>query len=291
MSYNDKVESARTILIEHNTNIGEGEEGKVDIDKFFSKLKASGGTTESSLSECTWEDLEDCGLPKILARKIANLFRRKETSVSTTTEYLSPKKADRLPLGEMVAYLDPEDATNAVARRIKEVVGQNPFMVFKNGRILDVENTKKLLLDIKAGYPPVSVIKVDGEIKKVYKLGELPDNFAEENPLYPGRPLRNGECDQTGRSWTGVPLSVRQLVRLVLLVVYKNKEDFDVVHNLIQLAVSPDAEKVIRDRYRQAAMEYDKLAELGNLPNLKVKLGKNSPYNCSLSGGTKVNWS
>lgn len=239
MSYIDKLESARTLLLEHNTNLGEGEEGKVDIDKFFSKLKAAGGTTESSLSECTWEDLEDCGLPKILARKIANLFRKKEfANNNSSAEYIGPKKVERMALGDIVAHFDPEDISNAVARRLKEVVGSNPFIVFKSGRMVDVDTTKKLLLELKAGYPPVTTVKVDGEIKKVYKLGELPENYAEENPLYPGRPLRNGECDQTGRSWTGVPMSVRQLLRLVLNMEYRKGLTIDNTHNLIQLAVS-----------------------------------------------------
>ena len=51
------------------------EDSLLKIDDFFKKLTGLGGSTEDTLAEATWEDLESCGLPRILARKVATIFR------------------------------------------------------------------------------------------------------------------------------------------------------------------------------------------------------------------------
>lgn len=270
MVYQDKIDRVREVISDHNSNVGK--EDQVDFEKFLSCLKKAGGTTESTLSECTWEDLEDCGLPKLLAKRVASVFR---SSDNQEVKVVSAKKADKMSLAELVTSFDPEDVSSPVARRLKEISNDQPFIVYKNGRIVDITETLTLISDIKAGFPAITEITTsDGDVKKVYKIGQLPSNLVDENPLYPGLPLRRDVCSQTGKSWTNISISTRQLVRVIYDVVYKGRINIDIAHNLIQQASSSNAEKELKLKYRQAAIEFDRLKEHDSLPKLKMTLGQ-----------------
>lgn len=269
MVYQDKIDRVRELISDHNSNVEK--ENQVDFEKFLSNLKKSGGTTEHTIAECTWEDLEDCGLPKLLAKRVASVFRSSDQEVKV----VSAKKADKMSLAELVTSFDPEDSSSPVARRLKEISNDQPFVVYKNGRIVDITETLTLLTDLKAGFPAITEITTaDGDIKKVYKIGQLPSNLVDENPLYPGLPLRRDVCCKTGRSWSSVPISTRQLIRVIYNVIYKGRIDIDIANNLIQQAISSNSEKELRLKYRQAAIEFDKLKEQDSLPKLKMTLGQ-----------------
>ena len=140
--------------------------------------------------------------------------------------------------------------------------------------------------DIQKGYDEVSRVVLDGRPCPTYRIGEKPDAFADENPLYPGRPLRDGEtCDQTGRSWQGILLIVRQVVYFAItrsdeLVI----DSVGTASDVMDKVVSADAEKIVRLRYPEASLLIDEARELGELPTLKVALGtsksdkKNDPF-------------
>jgi len=175
---------------------------------------------------------------------------------------------------ELVEVYDPEEPESAVGKRLKDISKGQPFIVFAEGRMIDVETTYKLLSELKAGYPEGRKdIDVGGKTKKVYNLGYLPENYADENPLYPGRALRiDNTCDQTGRSWEGVPLIVRQLIRVALDRGELKIDKIDDAHNAIDMAIAPDAEKKIRQRYRTASVSFDESTP-DQRPSLKVLLG------------------
>ncbi len=306
MSVQEKFDLVQALLREHNDAVGgEGKPGFVNPEAFISCVKAQGGTKEEYLKALKYEDIEQC-LPAIqtpngtikatlLAKEIAKVFRGKEDTASTTTEEKRPvgnKKADRMTPRELVEAFDPEDFDSTVANRLKSMSQGKPFLVFKEGRLLDVEVTVKLLLEVKQGYPGRDVVDANGKIGvKVYKIGELPDNYADENPVFEDRPLRpDGTCCQTNRSWEGVSHSVRQFVRLIVnegLV----EANFNGAQAALDLAIQPDAMKKLRERYRKVAVEFDELEKTNNLPKLKVPLsstkqGTNRPFN----EGKRVVW-
>ncbi len=291
MTLENKFNAVRTLLEEHNKAVQElspnpGQPlggnpppaGHVDIEYFFASLKAIGATTEDRAKQLRYEDILTCfggtgsvTLPLLLAKDIAKIFRG---NVSTKSESpsrpVSAKKADRMTPKELVEAFDPENADNTVGKRLQSIAKGQSFIVYLEGRLVDVESTYKLLMELKQGYPGRQFYTINEEIKPVYKIGELPDNFAEENPLYPGRPLRpDGTCDQTGRSWEGVPLCVRQLIRVAI---GNNSVSIEKAHDWMDLAVQSDAMKMIRTRHHKASIEFDRLEKTGDLPTLKVIL-------------------
>lgn len=304
MSFNDRIQAAQAVIAEHNDAIGgNSKPGYVDPEQFISCIKATGGTSEERLAQLSHEDILEClpaintpaggaVKPRILAKAIASVFRKDSKTDPTNTDEKRPvsaKKADRMTPRELVEAFDAEDHNNAVGERLLSMSKGEPFVVFSSGRTVDVETTLKLLMEVKQGYKGRSDVDVGGAIKKVYRIGELPENYADENPLYRGRPLRpDGTCDQTGRSWEGVPLEVRQFVR-VAMETGELKVTHEQAHNTLDMVMEPDALAKLRKRYRQSAIQFDELQKTGNLPTLKIELG-GSEGNSPFADGKRVVW-
>ena len=301
-----KFQSVLGIISEHNTAIGgSGKPGYVDPDQFVECIKSVGGTSEDRLKRFSYEDILTCLptferdgrkiFPTVLAKEIAGVFRGKdETPEGGRRPIISQTRAEHMASEELVKAYDPTEVTNAVAKRLSAISKGEAFVVFESGRTVDVATTTKLLDEVKQGFQGRGTIWVGGQIKSVYKIGELPDVYAEENPLYPGRVLRpDGTCDQTGRSWDGVPLEVRQIVWLAVntgeLVV-----TIDTANTTIDTAIrpnypdgSPAALNSLRFRYQKAAMRFEELAKTGDLPKLRIPMNSRSAKG-SLRHGTKV---
>lgn len=297
MSYESRIESVRALIKEHN-EVVTNKANIVNVDGFIEYIKSSGGTSEERLLQVSHEDilefLPEMSLggkfvkPRILAKSIADIFRKKESTDNTEKRPISAKKVDRMTLRELVEAFDPEDYSNSVGVRLSQISKKEPFIVYLNGRTVDVITTLKLLEEVKQGYSGRTDIDVNGNIKKVYRIGELPENYVDENPLYRNRPLRpDGTCDQTGRSWEGVSLVIRQLIRLAM----DSKElsvNIENAHNTLDIALDVDALSKLRKRYRQASIKFDELSKTGGLPTLKIEIKGGSENTNPFDNGKKV---
>lgn len=300
MSYEMKIDSALTLMREHNEACGgEGKPGYVNPEAFISCLKASGGTNESRLADLSHEDILACipgevqnGVtikPRVLAKQIAQVFRNNKPDAEEKRP-VSTKKVEKMTVRELVENFDPEDYSSAVGKRLAEIAKNEPFIVYDNGRVVNIETTLKLLLEIKSGYKGREDVDVGGTTKRVYRLGELPENYADENPLYRDRPLRpDGTCDQTGRSWEGVPLAVRQLVR-VAMDEGELSVNIETAHNILDMVMEADALSKLRKRYRKASVQFDELEKTGDLPKLKIELGSSGGKPGPFHDGKRVMW-
>ena len=283
MSYDSKIQLARQIVETHNENVDDPH--KVDFDKFLGTLKDMGGTSEETLKVCSWEDLQEYGVPKLLARKFAQLFRQDGDKGSTKSIYVSDKKAKSMTISELLERYNPRDVKNAVGKRLADVSDNKRCIVFDDNGKVNVSVSEGLINDSIDGHPELTSTFIEGIPTPVYKVGERPDCYADENPLYPKRALRSGEnCDQTGRSWDGVAVIVRQLLYIARSQTNELKiNSLDDAHTAIDKAMSDTAEKIIRQRYPKASLRYDELSSLGQLPVLKLKIGTecsstNSPF-------------
>ena len=308
MSVQERFDAARLLLQEHNDAIGKDQISQIDIDQTLRNIKHAGGTTEERLKSFSYEDILaciTCGAihnannwsvkPTVLAKDLAKIFRGKdEVAVESGNAGagkvpISAKKIDKMSLKELITIYDPSDSDNAVGKRLKEQSKGEPFLVFLSGRTVDVETSLKLLLEVKQGYEGRAMVEVNGVDKPVYAVGEAPDNYADENPIYHGRPLRpDGTCDQTNRSWEGVPLEVRQLVYLAI-----NEGELTTAqaHDIMDIAVSTvseDAMKRLRQRCKHASLNFNELQANGNLPKLRIPLASRRLANRPFEKGKKV---
>lgn len=295
MSYEDKLSEVQSLFQRHNSRLAEEtaktESVLLDFDQFKEALLMQGAHEESDLSALRYEDIASClpdlpsgDKPMYLAKKIADIFRGEAHGVSS-------EEAEKMGLRELLQHYSPKRPNNPVGKRLEELSDGKPFLIFEDRENLDVEESLNQLKEIQEGYPPNDKVVGNGEPRKTYSVGDGPNRYAKENPIYPGRPLRpNGEtCDQTGRSWEGVDKAVRQFIRLVV----KDLDSItvDKAHDLIDLAMSEDALSNLKDRYPSVAVDYQQRKEKDNLPSLKVKLNRRKSgieVNTFISGGEAV---
>ncbi|KKM15058.1 hypothetical protein LCGC14_1699890 [marine sediment metagenome] len=282
--YDQKIKSARQIIETHNENAEE----KIVFEDFKNKLQDLGGTSEDALAVCSYEDLEKCGLPRIMARQIARIFRAENGDGSNKSTYISYKKAGMMTPKELLERYNPQDVKNAVGKRLEELSGKKRCIVFKEDGSVDVKESEKLLKAIMSNFEEIDKTTTeDGRVVQIYKVGERTNFYVDMNPLY-GDALRPGFiCSHTSRSWEKISLIVRQLIYIANHHTQEIKiSNVDDVHNVIDMASKDEAEGIFRNRYRSASLRFDEFKESGNLPTLKIKLAgareidkkKNNPF-------------
>ena len=270
MSHKDKLASAIALIQSHNDLI-EDKENFIDTTAFQKKLKALGGTTEDALQECTWEDLENCGLPRILARKVATLFR---AAPKTDPDYTSPKAAQKMADLYLIQKYDPSVPNSPIAKELDARANGKRFVVFHSAGTVNVEKTSELLNELLKRWPEREYVEVDGRHLRTYRVGDGKSELAEESPLYPGRALRpDGTDDQLGRSWDGVAQPIRQLIYVAVTQTREIAPSNTTSHDTLDMALLPDGEKKLRARCRKASALLDELLDAGNAPKLKITRG------------------
>lgn len=275
MTYDQKIEQATSLLSSYDEAIKNlPGAAAVAIESFFAKLKLAGGTTDEGLRSASFEDLEGMGLPRLLARQVAKIFR--EDGAPEKVEPITPKRALGMTPAQLFAVYGVRDAENAVGKRLAELAKGKRCVVFKDDGGVDADACVKLLDEIRDGETERE--HYGSPPRKTYRIGERPAEMADENPIYRGRALRrDGTCDQTNRSWDGVPHEVRCLIYLAL---HETGEaavrSLDEANDLIDRAIQPEASAKLRSRYPKASVRFDELAEQGNLPKLKVPRGATS---------------
>lgn len=293
----DRFSAVVALIEEHNIAIGgKDNPGYVNPDELVSCVKSMGGTTEERLKSLSYEDIAQCLptirntniKPVILAKAIAKVFRGNE-SVSDNV-YISNKKAERMTLKELVNNFNPVEYTSSIGKRLLAESKNEPFIVLKPGRTLNSEATFQCLEEIKKGFPGRLTFVVDGIPQRVYKIGELPGELVDENPMFIGRPLRpDGTCDQTNRSWNLIAFNLRQFIRIGVNL-GEIKTTIDEAHKILDFLVNSNMQLLkLRERYAKVSIEFDRLESIGQLPTLKIPLGQEtSNYLPTFPIGKKV---
>ena len=278
MALQNKIDSARAALAGT----------KVDADEFLRKFSALCGyesvddLQEDDLQEARWEDIEECGVPKIKARRISRIFRDsaeqlegnlpQKVSIDITSD--PDKHAKTLTPVQLVDYYDPDNPTNPYGTKLKQDAGNRRCIVFNHDGSLNVEMTKQMVEEIcDLQYPERPNVVVDGVPAPIYQVGYRPDRFADENPVRPGTPLRPDGCSDKGVGWGKLPMDIRQLVYLGT----KSGELKDNELDLFEKVESKTFAEVAK-RCPNAAVKFKELENLGTLPQLKIRLGGTEGY-------------
>jgi hypothetical protein len=83
--YSDKLWKACRLIKAYNQRLSETKlpsgvkpPKQIHDERFVEKLVGIGGVSDELIRQCSWEELENCGLPRLLARDIAKVFRANE---------------------------------------------------------------------------------------------------------------------------------------------------------------------------------------------------------------------
>lgn len=280
--YNSKLSIVENLLKEYNES---NKEFPVLFGDFKKELRKAGGIDEEALRLVSWEDLMKMGLPLLIAKKAADIFRDK----TDKKNIYSDKKVSGMSYNELVEAYNPENTTNNVAERLKKLSNNQKFLVFSSGT-LNTQLSSKLLKELIDGYPErQTFISNDKKPVLVYRVGDRPGNFLTENPLFIGQYLRpDGTCTITDFNWNEISDTIKHIL---FLATHQTKEckiedRFDGIDLLDKLFSFKDekAEERTRNRFIRASVLYDEMKVAGNLPSLTV-LKSNIPNNTN----TKLN--
>lgn len=267
MSYEEKLARAKEMVEAHNVTAGSL--ANVAWDPFHAKLVASGGTSDEGLKACSWEELEEWGLPRLLAKSVAQVFRGRDES----RPGVSIQRASAMSVAELVDRYDPREADNPVGARLRTMTKGLRCVVFNGDGSVNIAVTVELVNAIRDGFPEREVYMIEGNLHIVYHIGDRPDLMFDEDPLFTGQILQpNGDSTSIpGLNWAGVSVEAKVLVYLAIRETREIRiGDTDDAHRVHELASSEDAVKKLRARYPKAAIRYNELAGLGTLPPLKT---------------------
>lgn len=273
MSYESKLSGARAILEAHNSK----STNPVDADKFFTNLSEMGGSSEDALSAASWEDLEACGAPRILARQIGKLFRGDQPQEGQGVQKViiedrDPEKlAKAMTPAQLIDAYDQKFPKSPVAERLKFFSEGKKCIVFNDDGTVNKEISLRLLNELDDHGEMPAFVTTSGEVRQVYRVGEKPVQAVQEHPLYPKTALRNG-VSECGCDWNSIDIAIQQTLYLAVTKTGEiNMEDYK-EWDIFEIAAGGVAK--VNRRYIQAAKLFSELKALGDLPSLRVKVVK-----------------
>jgi hypothetical protein len=275
--YDQLIAEAHKVLTEHNGKAAD----KVDIDVFFKSLSDMGGTTEDTLSDATWEDIEEClgGKMRILARRIARIFRAEEKTQQVISPVVpqkviiednDPEKVARyMTPRQLIENYDPKHPKNPIGQQLKKLSEGRKFLVFVDDN-LNTDATITLFNELD-DFGERSSFIIDGMPRRVYHVGDCPGRQVSEHPLYPNTPLRTGGLSDADCTWGQLPIEVQQLYRIAVDSGELNLgicSEFDLFREASETEFT-----LLCKKYRSSAIIFQQLKNDRKLPQLCMTLG------------------
>lgn len=182
-------------------------------------------------------------------------------------------------IGTLIRLYDPSKATDPVTNALKKRFGEKKIIAFKDTGEVAVAESVAYIADLEQSFPEQEAIEVDGSLTRLWPIGIKPDMQLDEDPLFPGSPLRQNRSVINHRNWSKVEHKTRQLCRIVLDRSEVNPRDPDAVLRLIERAEQGfDKLKVA---YPAAELDFKEMAKKDELPKLKVNVNQarsNDPF-------------
>ncbi len=211
------------------------------------------------------------------ARMVEKVLRgKKETGDSKDFNQLLsanniPMSIEDLPIEDLIKYYDPR-CKNKVYSVLKERYGDKPVIVFNSETdLIDVEETINYIYDHENGQGNETTHMVGNEIVELYKIGEIPNQIVDEDPAFPGVPLRKNRSTVNRVSWDGINIETRQFFRILV-----NRKDINPNNRMDVLNLLSNEWNKITTTFPEAHLEYKKLKKNNDLPKLRISLRENT---------------
>lgn len=183
---------------------------------------------------------------------------------------LRPGDADtKLLLSLYVANKINDPVTNALKTRF----GDQPIIAFDEDGTVNQTATLEYVSGLEQGFPASETVNINGRLVKLWPIGVVPDVLVDEDPLFPGSPLRNGVSLVNHRNWSKVSATNRQFCRLVVGHGDIDPDNHEAVLRLLERAQETDASKLC-EVYPEVDLLFRDKAKRDELPKLKIELGQ-----------------
>lgn len=173
----------------------------------------------------------------------------------------------------LLPYYLPDKPADPVTVALKKRFGDKPVLAFRDDGKIAMTETLQYIADLEQNYPARDSIMVDGKLAKLWAVGAAPNALVDEDPLFPGQPLRGGYSLVNHRNWNDISQENRQLCRIIVQRGDIDPENRDAVLRLLERAATKDE---LQKAYPEAELEFRELKRKDELPKLKVELGVSS---------------
>jgi hypothetical protein len=140
------------------------------------------------------------------------------------------------------------------------------FIAYKPGtKEVAIDEVLNYVTDLDTGYNKDSSIEVDEELCRLYKVGEVPNETFDEDPLFIGVPLKRERSQKNRVSWECVELEIRQFFRILLREKLINPHDRVAIGTIIGKPI-----KELKQIFPEAYLIFKEKKETNTLDPLKV---------------------
>jgi len=207
--------------------------------------------------------------------------------VDLQTKYGIKTRFEDLGPEELIPYYDPSK-NNRISDTLKKKFGTNKVIAFKpDTSEVAKEETINYMCDLQNGLPEEDAIYVDGELVKLYAIGNLPNQIIDEDPMFPESPLKRNRSIINRINWEGIGLEVRQFVRLLV-----NDNEIDPTNKIgISMLVPKIKEglKDLKEIYPETFMKFKDLKSKNELPKLIISMDELKPIKSKQNNPFSIN--
>ncbi len=220
-------------------------------------------------------------IPIAKVRLAAKYLRGPKDSAKTDTispemvkmkeKYGIKPRLENIETNSLLEDYDPKRSDHPITIILKKRFENKAVIVFKpDSTEVDIEATANYIADLEQGFPEEETIESQGELVRIYKVGEIPNEAIQEDPLFKGQPLKRERSIINRANWVTVPYEARQFVRLAVEMEKINPEDKRDVQDIIKTASV--GMKALKEEFPEVFLEYKERKNLNNLPNLTMTM-------------------
>lgn len=191
---------------------------------------------------------------------------------------------DDLSYEQLIPLYKPNQK-NTIFSALQKRFGDKPIIVFKpDSNEVAVEETINYITDLEDGYKEEDSYEVNGELCKIYPVGQLPNQLVNEDPLYEGNPLKRERSMFNRVNWTGISTEIRQFLRILRDRREINPDDRQSTNQLVKSSFEE-----LKKLYPETYLTFKELKKQGDLPKLLITIGsesnakKNNPFGINRS--------
>lgn len=185
-------------------------------------------------------------------------------------------KIDDADASTLIANYLPGKPNDPVTVALRKRFNDQKVIAFTSDGKVAIEETFNYIADLEQGFPPQDAIEVNGALERLWPVGVVPDMMLDEDPLFPGSPLRNNRSIVNQRNWSKVDFEARQLCRIIIDNDHVDTNDREAVIKLIERAEK--GVKALQEIYPDDDLDFRELKKQNNLPKLKVSLQEKSKH-------------
>ena len=225
---------------------------------------------------------DEMKIPLAKVRMAMKYLRGPKNSAKTDTispemikmkeKYGVKPKLENIGSDSLLEDYDPKRSDHPITIVLKKRFGNTPVIVFKpDSTEVDIEATANYIADLDQGFPEEETVESQGELVRVYKVGEVPNEIIDEDPLFEGSPLKRGRSIVNRVNWSDVSKEARQFIRILVEtdgdIDPNNRRD---VREIVQTA--SEGMGALKEDFPETYLEFKEIKKAGRLPSLTMSM-------------------